>query len=87
MSGLLDIYPRARHSAYRLHDGPEDLICARCSAERWGLPALWRALHRIVDPPRLEARPLAPVLLEHPGACCSACGQSFWHQLPHEVDG
>lgn len=58
------------------------LACARCSVERWGLRAVWRALNRIGDPPELDAEPLGPVLLDHPGACCSECGQSFWLQLP-----
>ena len=78
--GELDLYPRARYSAFYAseHGG----VCARCACERWGIRSLWRAVQGIHQVPVVEARPLSRVLQELPGACCDECGGSFWAELP-----
>lgn len=79
--GELDLYPRARYSAYRSAAGSE-LMCARCACDRWGIRSLWRALHGYQQEPSIDTLLLSRVLPEEPGACCTACGGSFWGQLP-----
>jgi hypothetical protein len=81
MTGGLDLYPRARFSAYR-QEGGQSLICARCASEAWGIRTLWRAIRAIQQDPPVEAVELSQLLPEAPGSCCSACGVSFWDQLP-----
>lgn len=77
--GELDLYPRARYSAYR---SGSSLLCARCACDRWGIRSLWRALHGYQQDPDIETLLLSKVLPEEPGACCRECGTSFWAQLP-----
>lgn len=80
--GELDLFPRARYSAFYPSDLPGVLVCARCAVEEWGIRSVWRAVHAIRQDPVIEARPLSELLPESPGACCTECGTSFWVQLP-----
>jgi hypothetical protein len=78
----LDLYPRARFSAYYPEGVPGILMCAECAIGRFGVRSVWRALHAIKADPVLESRALGFILREVPGAACTECSEPFWDQLP-----